>query len=462
MIYQGFTDNEIKLVRSKIGQENQAIFATLLYQYKTMLRFPGQNENLDTYVIGRIYSDLSIKCPIKEIDIESRSIRRFKSDIRKTLNYKKHSKKSEDQFIKYLVESVLPWVINEEQIMKMVSEYHQDHRIEIHTSSKLEQLLGRAQKRFEVNFFNNICCTLSDKDKIFLDKLTNFGQDIYNNKESLDNATIGIGLNLLKQGIPGVKLKNVSEAIEKYKELSKVVISEEITEKYSRKIFTRYYERVMAYYPSHINDLSKQSRYAILAIFCHIRKETLADNLIELFSKLLVRIKNRSVNYVKGTLVNEIKKVEGKFEILLKLTSISLENPDGIIKSTIYPAVSKELLEELEVDLMHRGHWFKNQVRNKMCRLFSVGNRKEILDLLSLFEFNADKEEDHFLLTAINFIKTNKDSSKPYNLEKTPVDQVIPGHWLDFVMDNSSKNPKLNKYNYELVVCNEVRKKIIL
>ena len=81
-----------------------------------------------------------------------------------------------------------------------------------------------------------------------------------------------------------------------------------------------------------------------------------------------------SENHVNKTAVKEIKRVEGKFDILLKLTEAALDYPDGMIKNTIYPVVDIETLKLIKADLSQRGNWYKKQVRTKMRSLYSVAS----------------------------------------------------------------------------------------
>ena len=171
---------------------------------------------------------------------------------------------------------------------------------------------------------------------------------------------------MLKKGIPGAKLKHVQFAVEKYESIRTLWLPESITTGLSRKILLKYYERIMAYSPSHIKELDECAKYAMVTIFCHIRSELLANSLGDLFVKLVMKIEKSSENYVNKTLVKEIKCVEGKFDILYKLAETSLDYPDGVIKDTIYPVVDIETLKQLKEDLSQRG---KDRARNNFLFL---------------------------------------------------------------------------------------------
>jgi len=151
--------------------------------------------------------------------------------------------------------------------------------------------------------------------------------------------------------------------------------------------------------------------------------------------------------------------VDGKFEILLKLTNIALDKPDGVIKDTIYPEVSKELLEALVLDLSHRGNWYQKQIRNKMCQLYSMGNRKEILKLIMLFNFEGENSSDMEVLSAISLIKDNADSAtQNYVINSTELDSIIPENWRDLALDIGQGLKQIRKSFFELSVSSILKK----
>ncbi|KTD14059.1 hypothetical protein [Legionella hackeliae] len=167
--------------------------------------------------------------------------------------------------------------------------------------------------------------------------------------------------------------------------------------------------------------------------------------------------------------------------------------------------VDIKTLQRLKEDLSHRGHWYKKQVRTKMRSLYSHGSRTELLDLLSLLKFNAHDDEGKALLSAVEFIIKHRNATGDLYAgdEQAPLTHVIPNDWLDFVVEHriisisandlvmiffqsveerhdyliilpicnlllssylfilkSNHSTVVNKLNYEMVVCNEVRKKL--
>ncbi len=253
-----------------------------------------------------------------------------------------------------------------------------------------------------------------------------------------------INLNTLKKGIPGAKLKHVQFALEKFKVIQPLILPSEMIAGFNRKFLLKYYERISAYSPSHIKELDKHSKYAMVAIFCHIRSELLADSLADLFIKLVKKIKNSSETFVDKAAVGEIKRVQGKFDILSQITDVAIAKPEGIIKDTIYPIIDPETLKQLKINLSQPGQWYQKQIRTKMRSLYSHGSRAELLDLLTqlIQEILSDenwrnklKPEDFRALSPLFHAHFN-----PYDIFLLDLEKRLMIGKEDIIHDRSEKN----------------------
>lgn len=388
------TAGEFKAITSKYGSRNQLLFAVMLQYYKIKLTFPETHNELVSYLSTAISSELKTESfYFHEFEKNDLIIKRFRQAIRKRFGFREATDADSIQFINWIISDHLHKMPQHHETTVAIRNWYQLSKIEPFSSKQEERYLDTARNKFETQLFETIVNRLSTEDKKFIDGLLSKADE--NNEKP---RTGEISLNTLKKGIPGAKLKHVQFAIEKYEAIRSLWLPDSITEKLSRKILLKYYDRIMAYSPSHIIELDENARYAMMTIFCHIRAELLIDGLCDLFLKLVRKIKKSSENYVNKTLVKEIKRVEGKLDILSKLVETSLDHPDGVIKDTIYSVVDVETLQQLKDDLNQRGHWYKKQVRAKMRSLYSHGSRIELLNLLSLLKFNAQDDEGKALL----------------------------------------------------------------
>ncbi|WP_440617913.1 Tn3 family transposase [Cysteiniphilum sp. 6C5] len=449
-----FSESELNLIKQKRGINNQLTFAVMLKYYHLKLVFPTESDELTwsiaSYVHVLLKLDASESYALKFYD---RSVKRFRQEIRNFFKFRESTNEDSQSFSKGLATEIIPLMPTDDQIQSEVFKYYRKHKIEPFTEKQQAKYIELAKVRFEKDFFKNIISNLNQADKKLLDQLIH---DAELDECGVPTSVINnIHLNTLKKGIPGVKLKNVEFARERYNTLSKLRIDDKIIAPISRKILLKYYDRIMAYSPSHIKDLNAQSKYAMLTIFCHIRSEVILDNLVELFIKLVRKLEKSAETHVSKTLKKEIDRVEGKLNLLLKMTEASISYPKAMIEDKIYDAVDIETLKRLRDDLKKRGNWYDQQVQTKMQSLYVHASRTELLSLISLFSLHIDDSECEPLLEAVKYVLENKDDvSNIYEQSsKVPLNGVIPDKWRQFIFNYDKSESNIYRTNYEIVIC---------
>lgn len=293
-----------------------------------------------------------------------------------------------------------------------------------------------------------------------------FEENCDEDDESIINEKIDqskIKFQHLKKDIPGAKLKNISHAIQKVNYLERLMLPENLLFGLSTKLIKKYYLRVMAERPSGMREHKEHIRYATFAMFCYFRSQLLFDSLADLFIKLIHQLQIKSESFIDKMLLAEVKRVDGKFDILYKLSVSALENPTGIIQEKIYPEVGQETLSDLVKELYCRGKWYQTQVHMKMRSLYSHANRKALLILLDALVLKTNLNESKPLLEAINVIKSNRELSGeffPGDLD-APIENVIPQEWQNLVILKSKNGShRINRINYEISVLQELKKQL--
>lgn len=241
--------------------------------------------------------------------------------------------------------------------------------------------------------------------------------------------------------------------------LKQITLPKSIVDLVDRKLLLKYYDRIMVLSPSNILEFSPVAKYATMAIFCYIRLQLILDSLADTLIKLIKRIRSSSEKYVDNYIVKEVKRVDGKFDILEKLASLSVNNPKSTIEDKIYPEVSKEKLEAIITDLQQRGKWYQQQVQNKIHSKYAYGSRTTLLPILQTFQLKEDHSSYQPILKAVEFINKywNESDSEYYETEP-PIEGIIPTNWHPMVVQVDKDVIKVNKYNYELAVLEELKR----
>lgn len=245
------TTGEFKAITSKYGSRNQLLFAVMLQYYKIKLTFPEKHNELVSYLSTAISSELKTgSFYFHEFEKNDLTIKRFRQAIRKRFGFREATDADSIQFINWIISDHLHKMPQHHETTVAIRNWYQLAKIEPFSSKQEERYLDTARNKFETQLFETIVNRLSTEDKKFIDGLLSKADE--NNEKP---RTREISLNTLKKGIPGAKLKHVQFAIEKYEAIRSLWLPDSITEKLSRKILLKYYDRIMAYSPSHIIEL---------------------------------------------------------------------------------------------------------------------------------------------------------------------------------------------------------------
>ncbi len=468
------SNDELALASSKNTHKNRLGFAILLKYFQLESRYPKHIKYVDPLMLHCLANqlDVSASC-IENFDWEGRSTKRFRQEIRRFLGYKKVSLQGVGQFKTWLIDNVFPMGIKKTQQMEHAYHYFQQKQLEPFTSKELTRHLQSAHQSFEEKLFDSIYHPLSLGTQKIMDTLLADDVDEDTEDEGADknedrDETISeeneltIRFRHLKQDIPGAKLKNVAHAIEKITCLNKLALPKEILANLSPKLLNKYYVRVLTEHPYNIRRHDPAIRYALFSLFCYSRSRLLTDGLSDLLLKLIHKIRTSAESFVDKKILSEVRRVDGKFDILCSLAMIALNHPDGIIQETIYPEVGKEKLGDIVKEHNSKGKWYENQVHKKMHSMYSHAHRKILLTLLDAIDFKSHLKESQPLLDAIQFILVNREMSSyfyPKNLTP-PIKKVISSEWESLVVIKEDGVTQTHRINYEIAVLQELHKQL--
>lgn len=459
------SDDELTLAKTKNTDKNRLGFALLLKYFQLESHYPKDIKFIDPIMLNTIANQLNIApSVINNFDWEGRSTERFRKDIREYLGYREATMNDIDDLKSWLTKNVMPNVIKRSQQFEYAYNYFRENKIEPFTSKELERHVRSAHHEFERELFENIYTSLPSETKSRMDELLadENDDDVEIDGDEIDDE-IKIKFKHIKIDIPGVKLKNVHRAIQKIDCLRKLDLPVELLSVLSTKLIRKYYTRVMAERPYNMREYKSQTRYALFSVFCYFRSQLLTDSLADLFMKLTHQIQTKAESFIDKQILTEVKCVNGKFDILYKLSISALENPTGIIQEKIYPEVGQETLSNLVRELYFKGKWYQTQVHIKMHSLYSHAQRKTLLILLDAFTLKTSLSDSMLLLEAINLVKIYSDTASEYYPSdiNIPVNNVIPNEWHNLVIIKSENgSQQINRINYEIAVLQELKKQL--
>lgn len=467
---------ELRLVQSK-NRENQLGFAVMLKFFQKEGRYPMVDDLLSPDMVNCLVEQLGLGGGSglkKFFKKKNQNSKRFRKDIRKLFGYSQASIEDGEKLVCWLIEKILPESPTLQQGIEHAHLYLRDNKLEPFSSRELQRYVHSAMERFEKQHFSDIVSKLPPSTIDLIDSLLNDDVDDTDDFDEIDGGvsakqlkSLDVKFRHLKKGVSGNKLKHVAFEIAKLEYIRQFKLPPEIFDAASRKLVKKYDERIMGSSPSNILELIPESRYACMASFCYFRSQILTDNLADFFLIQINKLRVYAESYVNKNIVNEVKHVNGKFDILYKLAETACECPEGIIKNEIYEKVSRETLRDVVNDLKHKGgKWYQTQVNTKIHSLYSHAHRKVLLELLKSFTFQSSTPQGEQLVKAINFVIKNIDAPGTHysETESVPITDVIATQWKTMVMEpyavspehsaenNSALGYRVNKFNYEVAV----------
>ena len=469
---------KLDLIQSKQNYETQVIFGVLLIFFEQFGRFPNAEDKHCIDLIPKICTRLNLEgldhvnILEKILNASLKTVKRFRNEVRIFLRFKVFNKPTHlSNFIDHCKTIIFPLAPKWEQAISQAYAYLKDQKIEPCTNIQLNYFLTTAHNQFEAEFFTKIVQSLTPEIKKDLDQLVKEEKQEAKNVElpSKSLKTVSptqpmrqsLTLGQLKEEKAHLKIDSILYEIQKYKGLNAINIPKTIESFGSRKLFEKYYERVLVESPSHIRDHKVSIRYAYLPIFCVIQQQRMTDTLTDLVLKLLQRILTRAERSIDRALQLDNKRVKGKMGTLLALAKQSIDHPDGVIKETIYPEIPKDRLAEIVIDLGEDGQWYRNQVKAKALSLYSHNNRRIVWALINALDFGAEPQLLK-ILKVINFLKkmnADETGEKTISLKQrlyTPLllKNIIPINWLPFVTikTNHPTKVRINWNAFELAL----------
>lgn len=432
----------LSLIQSKKRGENQLVFSVLLLFFQKFGRFPNSNDLIDS--ISDLCNALTLEnidhiCIEKKVkDSLSRTIKRYKSEIRIFFQFRQLNHSTTPDFVNFLTTNVFPRALKKEQVLEEAYAYLKKQKIEVCNSSQIEYVLKTAHHQFETDLFKKIESALPFETKDLLDKLITV--------EDSDKKIAKLTFGELKENKTHLKIDSILLEIEKYKFMSSFNIPKIIQSFGYRPLLLKYFERVLSESPSHIRQHKSPIRYAYLAIFCFIQKQIITDTLTELLIKLLHRINTKAERFVDKKLRLDNKRVKGKMGTLLTLAKQSITYPDDVIRNVIYPKASQERLIQIVNELGEDGQWYKNQIKTKAISLYGHNNRRIVWAILDVLEFGADSRLEP-ILKALNFLKklnTGRDEALKVRLyDPIILKKLIPASWHFFIKIKTTHKEKV-------------------
>ena len=204
-------------------------------------------------------------------------------------------------------------------------------------------------------------------------------------------------------------------------------------------------------------------RATLLAAYCHLRGQEITDNLVDLLIDTVHRIGAKAEERIERELIEDLKRVAGKNNLLFQLAEATLEHPDGIVREVVFPVVDEQTLRDLVKEWKATGPVYRQQLRAVIRNSYRSHFRRILPPLLTTLEFRSNNEQHRPVIRALELLKKYVDSKirtfPPQ--EEIPIDGVVRGLWQEAIQEKDKDGtPRVNRITYEICALEALREQL--
>ncbi len=328
----------------------------------------------------------------------------------------------------------------------------------------MERIARSALRAHEDRFHHTVYERLSPKQRENLDALLRpeKGDGENNDQEGVTSSAPALLLKLL--GNPGrPNLASMQDELAKLEIIRKIGLPADLFDKVSPLDLERCRKRVSVEVPRDLRRHPDAVRITWLAAFVYLRARSLTDDLVDLLIETIHKIGARAERKVERELLEDLKRVSGKQNLLFELADATLAQPDGVVRDVVFPVVGEQTLRDLVKEWKATGPTYRITLRTVIRNSYKGHYRRMVPTLLGALEFRSNNDLHRPVMDALELVKRFTDS-KVHTFpadENVPLDGVVRGLWREAVMEkDAADRDRVNRITYEIAVLEALRERL--
>jgi len=258
-------------------------------------------------------------------------------------------------------------------------------------------------------------------------------------------------------------LASLQGALAKLELIRGIGLPAELFDKASPRELERYRQRVSVEVPRDLRRHREAARITWLAAFIYLRARSLTDDLVDVLIETIHKIGARAERKVERELLDDLKRVSGKQNLLFELADAALAQPDGVVREVVSPVVGEQTLQDLVKEWKATGPTYRVTLRTVIRNSYRGHYRRMVPTLLATLEFRSNNERHQPVMEALDLVKrfaTTKVHTFPAD-EAVPLDGVVRGLWREAVIEkDAAGRERVNRVTYEIAVLEALRERL--
>lgn len=462
---QPLAPGDYAMVMAK-SRANRLAFAMWLIFFRDHARLPRGPSDLESLDIAALARQIEVAVPADGgLLLAERTAKRLRAEIRARFGFREATVADAEMLVAWLRDHVAGEVGGEIALLiERLEARCRELAIEPPTPDRVERIARTALRAHEEQFHADIYGRLSPAIRERLDEL--LGSAVGAGDPSVtEDVSAGAPAALLKlRGNPGrPSLASMQEELAKLELIRRMDLPADLFDHASPRDLERCRRRVAVEAPHELRRHPDAARIAWLAAFVYLRARSLTDDLVDLLIETIHHIGARAERKVERELLDDLKRVTGKQNLLFELADATLAQPDGVVRDVVFPVVGEQTLRDLVKEWKATGPTYRTTLRTVIRNSYRGHYRRMVPKLLGALEFRSNNERHRPVMQALELVKRFADTKVrtfPAD-EEVPLDGVVRGLWRDAVVEkDAAGRDRINRVTYEVAVLEALREQL--
>jgi len=448
------------------SRANRLAFAMWLMFFRDHGRFPRGPSDLQSPNIAALARQIEVAVPADGgLLLAERTAKRLRTEIRARFGFREATVADAEMLVAWLRDHVAGEVGGEiELLIERLEARCRELAIEPPTADRVERIARTALRAYEEQFHADIYGRLSPAIRERLDELLSSAEGA-GDPSVTEDVSAGAPAALLKlRGNPGrPSLASMQEELAKLDLIRRMDLPADLFDHASPRDLERCRRRVAVEAPHELRRHPDAARIAWLAAFVYLRARSLTDDLVDLLIETIHHIGARAERKVERELLDDLKRVTGKQNLLFELANATLAQPDGVVRDVVFPVVGEQTLRDLVKEWKATGPTYRTTLRTVIRNSYQGHYRRMVPKLLAALDFRSNNEHHRPVMQALELVKRFADTKVrtfPAD-EEVPLDGVVRGLWRDAVVEkDAAGRDRINRVTYEVAVLEALREQL--
>lgn len=441
------TASDLELIGQCRGDVNRHGVAVLLKSLWYLGYFPDDLREVPREVREYLAGQLNLLWDYTEHYPADERTRRFHlALIREHTGWRASTARDKEELEPWLREAGARSAHTEDDLMEIAYERLRDGKIELPAEKELRRSVNAALHGFFQDIYTRVSARLSPEVRANLDQLLTIpeGESVSRFEKLKANPRA-----------PGVE--SLKHEIEKLQQLRAVGIKAEDLVDVPPRALLILKRRARNERAGEMREHPEAIRHTLLACFIHLRASEVTDDVTRMTIEIIHRLDSKTEQQLDRELLRDIKKVEGKVQILFRVAEAVTEKPDGKVRDVIFSRVKEEVFRSLVAEFKTSGPQYRILHQSLMRQKYAHHYRQMLPVVLENLTFRSENRYQP-VIEAIEVIKEHVHTHRQYLPDDVPLKGVVTRKWKTTVIEEQEGETRINRKYYELCVLQKLKR----